>query len=373
AACARLTRAAWLRLADGFYRQLDGTFARLSPAAWERPTSYLGWRARDVLAHMTSAMPVNFRQVLDRALADNPAAPPEFDTFTRNAREVRRRRATPIRTLLDEFHRELDALMATYRRMSDAEWEKPAWFFVGRVRVRTLFLVQFADNVFHERGLLASHGAWRRLDPDFAAPLVDWFLREYRPATFRLDRSDGLRATMRYRLAGPAGGEWCLTVADGTCRVDRGEGGTARPDVTLEADAEELVVAAQARAAPGVGRIARMVDWVRGPGRRLRRSGPAAPGDRERAWRAAPGSARRDPDKDWQTPRDSPRGGRPECGSRAPQPHRGGARRATRFAAARPPPRAAAGWGAPGSTPGRPCRRTRAAASRSRSRAPPDP
>ena len=264
---ARLARSDWLSLADAFYRHLDATFAHLSPAAWERPTPYLGWRARDVLAHMTSAMPVNFRQVLDRALADNPAAPPEFDTFTRNAREVRRRRTTPIRTLLDEFHRELDALMATYRRMSDAEWEKPAWFFVGRVRVRTLFLVQFADNVFHERDLLASHGAWRRLDPEFAAPLVDWFLREYRPATFRLDRSDGLRATMRYRLAGPAGGEWCLTVADGTCRVDRGEGGTARPDVTLEADAEELVVAAQARAAPWVGRIARMVDWVRGPGR----------------------------------------------------------------------------------------------------------
>src|SRR3989454_473419 len=156
---ARLARSDWLSLADAFYRHLDATFAHLSPAAWERPTPYLGWRARDVLAHMTSAMPVNFRQVLDRALADNPAAPPEFDTFTRNAREVRRRRATPIRTLLDEFHRELDALMATYRRMSDAEWEKPAWFFVGRVRVRTLFLVQFADNVFHERDLLASHGA----------------------------------------------------------------------------------------------------------------------------------------------------------------------------------------------------------------------
>ncbi len=264
---ARLTRADWLRLADGFYRQLDGTFARLSPAAWERPTSYLGWRARDVLAHMTSAMPVNFRQVLDRALADNPAAPPEFDTFTRNAREVWRRRTTPIRALLDEFHRELDALMATYRGMSDAQWEKPAWFFVGRVRVRTLFLVQFADNVFHERDLLAVHGAWGRLDPEYAAPLVDWFVREYRPATFRPDRSDGLRATMRYRLGGAAGGEWWLAVADGICRVDRAEGGTRRPDVTLEADAEELVAAAQARAAPWVGRLARTVDWVRGPGR----------------------------------------------------------------------------------------------------------
>src|SRR5439155_787484 len=74
-------------------------------------------------------------------------------------------------------------------------------------------------------------------------------------------------ATMRYRLGGAAGGEWWLAVADGTCRVDRAEGGTRRPDVTLEADAEELVAAAQARAAPWVGRLARTVDWVRGPGR----------------------------------------------------------------------------------------------------------
>src|SRR3989449_3337403 len=145
----RLTRTEWLDLADRFYRHLDATCAGLTALAWERPTSYFGWRARDVLAHMTSAMPVNFREVLGRALADNPSAPPEFDTFTRNAREVRRRRTTPVATLLDEFHRELDALLATYRRMSDAEWEKPAWFFVGRVRVRTLFLAQFARSEEH--------------------------------------------------------------------------------------------------------------------------------------------------------------------------------------------------------------------------------
>jgi len=210
-------------------------------------------------------MPVNFREVLGRALADNPTAPPEFDTFTRNAREVRRRRTTPVADLLDEFHRELDALLALYRRMSDAEWEKPAWFFVGRVRVRTLFLVQLADNVLHERDLLAANGAWRGLDATYAAPLVDWFLREYRPATFRPERADGLRATMRYRLSGPGGGEWSLTVADGTCRVERQA--PTRSDVTLEADAEQLFAAAQARVAPWVGQLARSVDWVRGPAR----------------------------------------------------------------------------------------------------------
>ncbi|HEX9217374.1 MAG TPA: maleylpyruvate isomerase N-terminal domain-containing protein [Gemmatimonadales bacterium] len=261
----QFSRMNWLGLADRFYRDLDGTLAGLAPSAWDRPTSYLGWRARDILAHMTSAMPVNFREVLGRALTGNPAAPSEFDTFTRNAREVARRHAAPVAQLIDEFHRELDAIMGIYRRMSDADWERPAWFFVGRVRVRTLFLVQLADNVFHERDLLAVGGTWRGLDAECAAPLVDWFLREFRPATFRPERANGLRATVLYRLTGSAGGEWSLTLADGVCRVDRGAG--ARPDVTLEADAEQLMAAAQARAAPWVGRLARTVDWIRGPAR----------------------------------------------------------------------------------------------------------
>jgi uncharacterized protein (TIGR03083 family) len=261
----RLSRTEWLDLADRFYRHLDVTCAGLTASAWERPTSYLGWRARDVLAHMTSAMPVNFREVLSRALADDPAAPREFDTFRRNAREVRHRRATTVARLLNEFQRELDSIMGVYRRVSDVEWEKPAWFFVGRVRVRTLFLAQFADNVFHERDLLRANGRWKGLDAEYAGPLVDWFLRELRPAMFRPERARDLRAVMRYRLRGPGGGDWTLTVTDGACRVERG--GDGRVDVTLVADAENLFAAAQARAAPWVGRVARAVDWIRGPAR----------------------------------------------------------------------------------------------------------
>jgi uncharacterized protein (TIGR03083 family) len=261
----RLSRREWLALADRFYARLDQTLASLTPAQWLRPTAYLGWRCRDVLAHMTSAMPVNFRQVLGRALNGDPSAPPEFDTFARNARAVAARRATPVADLVREFHRELDAILEIYRSMSDADWERPAWFFVGRVRVRTLFLVQFADNVFHERDLLTANGRWTGLDPAYAAPLVDWFLRELRPALFRPAHAAGLTAAMRYKLRGPAGGEWTMTIGDGRCRVEPGSDG--RVDVTLVADAEDLVTAAQARAAPWVGRIARWVDWVRGPAR----------------------------------------------------------------------------------------------------------
>jgi hypothetical protein len=133
------------------------------------------------------------------------------------------------------------------------------------VRVRTLFLVQLADNVFHERDLLIARGRWSGLDVEVAAPLVDWFLREFRPATFRPERAVGLQAAAAYRLSGPAGGDWTLTVADGACRVAPGIAADAA--ITVDADVEELLAAAQARAAPWVGQLARAGEWLQGPAR----------------------------------------------------------------------------------------------------------
>ena len=260
-----ISRGEWIALADRFYAKLDRTFAMFSPEEWALATPYLGWRAHDILAHMTSAIRINFRQVLDRALSGNPSAPPEFNTFARNAREVARHRTTPVADLLREFHAELDAIMSIYRGMNDDDWLRPAWFFVGRVQVRTLFLVQLADNVVHERDLLVASDRWRGFDATWTEPLVDWFLRELRPALFRPERAENLRARVLYRLSGPLGGEWTLVVADGRCHVERGA--TGDHDVVVEADAEDVVVSAQARAAPWIGTLARSAQWIRGPAR----------------------------------------------------------------------------------------------------------
>ena len=81
--------------------------------------------------------------------------------------------------LSDRFYARLDSSIAT---LKPRDWERitpylgwrPAWFFVGRVQVRTLFLVQFADNVFHERDLLIGTGRWPGIDPEWSRPLVDW-------------------------------------------------------------------------------------------------------------------------------------------------------------------------------------------------------
>ena len=261
-----LSRLQWLELADRFYARLRTELAAFTPGDWERVSPYLGWRNRDLLAHMASAISVNFRQVLDRATAGNPSAPPEFNTFARNAREVARRRRVPVAETLQEFWLGLDQILSIYRGLSDSGWLAPAWFFVGPVNVRTLFLAQLGDNVFHERDLLQVTGKWKGLDPEVAAPLIDWFLRELRPALFRPEKAIGLNATTLYRLTGNVSGEWTMRIENGTCRVDRAS--PHSPDVTVAANAEDLVVASQGRASPLVGTLARAVDWLAGPTRK---------------------------------------------------------------------------------------------------------
>jgi uncharacterized protein (TIGR03083 family) len=176
-----LSRGDWLDLAGRLYDRIGSEAERFTSAEWNRVTPYLGWRVRDVFAHMTAASRVNFRPLLGRALGGDASAPPEFDTFTRNAREVARSRSLSTVELLAGFRSEHTELLDIYRDMSDADWLKPAWFFVGPVTVRDLFLVQIADGAFHERDMLLVNGRWTGLDPAGTDALVDWFLRVYRP------------------------------------------------------------------------------------------------------------------------------------------------------------------------------------------------
>ena len=261
-----LTRSEWLNRAEAFYSALNNDLDSFDSKTWNRTTPYFGWRARDVLAHMTSAMPVNFRQVLDRALEGNPEPPPEFNTFARNAREVAKRRTMPMRQLLGEFHSELESILRIYRQLSDADWLKPAWLFVGAVNIRSIFLVQMGDHLLHKRDLMLVAGRWQGFDAPLAEPLIDWFLRELRTANFRPDTAVGLRATVQYTLSGVGGGAWVLRIDDGRCEVQRGA--IAHPDIEIKADTEDLIAAAQARPAPIIGRFARRLDWIRGRERR---------------------------------------------------------------------------------------------------------
>jgi hypothetical protein len=258
-----LSRTQWLELASGYAEHLTCVIESLTPQQWEQRTQYMGWTARQLLAHMASAVPLNFMDSLNRARADNPAPLHELDAFARNAIAVHARRIFTVPVLIDEFKAMIADFLATYRSVTDADWLKPAWFFVGRVNVRALLLLVLGDVMLHERDLLLIKGTWQGFNPQFTAPVVDWYMMELRPTSFRPDRAGDMHATIQYRLSGPAGGEWTLFIENGKCTSQRGA--IANPDVTIEAGTEDLFAAAQARTAPFFGSFARALSWVRGP------------------------------------------------------------------------------------------------------------
>jgi uncharacterized protein (TIGR03083 family) len=258
-----LSRSDYLALADEFYTHLFQVIESLSPAQWQARTQYIGWTAHQVLSHMASAIPVNFEQVLHRALAGDATAPPEFNTFLRNAQEVERRRDLSVQELLDELQAGIGRIVDLYRGLSDDDWASgPVWFFVGRVNFRGAFLALFGDQFLHERDLRLVRGDWTGFDPHYAEPLVDWYLRELRLASFRPEKAGDLQATAVYRLTGAAAGLWTNRIENGAIAAQ--QGARPNPDVIVEADTEDLLTASQGRAPVWVGALSRRVDWLGG-------------------------------------------------------------------------------------------------------------
>lgn len=258
----QLSRKDWIGLCENFNNYLFETCSRFTEKQWNRTSPYIGWRVRDVMVNITQAKIVNFWQLLDRAMADNPMAPEEFDTFIRGQNEMAPRRNLPIKSVLDNFQNEYQRLISFYKNMSEEQWMKPGWFFTGPMNVRGLFLAEFGDNVYHLRDMLKPNGLWNGLDPSYTNPLADWFMREYRPAHFRPENAAGVNVKILYRLSGTGGGAWTMTIKNQTCTVERGT--VPDYDVILSADVEDLVAVALARTYPVFGKLARKIDWIKG-------------------------------------------------------------------------------------------------------------
>ncbi|MCB0396276.1 MAG: maleylpyruvate isomerase N-terminal domain-containing protein [Flavobacteriales bacterium] len=255
----QLSRTEWINLFENFNADLFDSVAGFTDHEWNRRSPYVGWRVRDVLVNITRAKVVNFHQLLDRALNDNEVAPKEFDTFLRGEREIMQYRDMPVHRLLDAFMLESERLMDRYRQMSDEEFMKPGWFFVGPMNVRGLLLTEFGDNVFHLRDMLQPNGKWQGLDASYTNPLTDWFMREYRPAHFRAEQAEGVTASILYRLSGVGGGAWTMIIEGQKCKVVKGI--RQGYDVVIAADVEDLVALSLARSGTWPGGLVR--GWQR--------------------------------------------------------------------------------------------------------------
>jgi putative sterol carrier protein len=59
------------------------------------------------------------------------------------------------------------------------------------------------------------------------------------PAAFLPETAQDVRAVVQYHLAGDGGGDWVVTISDGTCTVEQGS--AADPRLTITAAANDYV------------------------------------------------------------------------------------------------------------------------------------
>src|SRR5450432_25152 len=256
----KISKTEWLSLGRSFYSHLFTELDKLNEAEWNSHTCYLGWNCKDLVNHMTSAITINFNLLIQMALEGNPVPEPGFNLFLRNAKEVNRRRVKNTEETILEFKAEITKLLNSLEELSEEQWKMPAFFFIGDVDVCTLFLVQFADNLVHERDLMIANKRWKSFDPKFTAPLMDCFMRVFRPAFFRPERAKGESALVQYSITGIAGGNWFLSIKDNACAVYQGT--IQNPDIKLTTTVEDLISAALARSTPFTGKLARALEWI---------------------------------------------------------------------------------------------------------------
>lgn len=59
------------------------------------------------------------------------------------------------------------------------------------------------------------------------------------PDDFQASKAKGVKLTVRFHLTGSGGGDWFVTIENGTIKVSKGSG--PKPDVTMNADADDYV------------------------------------------------------------------------------------------------------------------------------------
>lgn len=256
----QISKKEWISLARSFYSYLVDELYKMSDKEWKASTRYLGWDCKDLINHMTSAITINFNLLIQMALEGKPVPSPGFNLFLRNADEVARRRTDTIAKTIEEFKTEITRLMDRYDEMTEEHWRSPAFFYIGDVDIRTLFLVQFADNLVHERDLRVANRKEHSFNPKYIDPLLDWFMTAFRPASFRSGRSNNESALIQYHITGNVEGNWYMKVENNSCNVYQGT--IAKPDVKVTMTVEDLISASLARSSPLFGKLARAIQWM---------------------------------------------------------------------------------------------------------------
>ncbi len=161
---------------------------------------------------------------------------------------------------LNEFKVEITKILNLYDSLTEEQWHLPAFFFIGDVDIKTLFLVQLADNVVHLRDLMIAKNKWRSFEPKIIDPLIDWFMIVFRPAFFRPEKANGKSATIQYNVVGNVEGNWFMKVENNECKVYQGI--IENPEIKITMTIEDLINSSLARSSSFIGKSARLIQWI---------------------------------------------------------------------------------------------------------------
>ncbi len=233
---------------------------------WMFGTRYLGWNCKDLVNHITSSITINFNFLIQLSLQGKPVPEYGFNLFLRNANEVARRRDKTIDEIINEFKVDISKILNLYDSLTEEQWHLPAFFFIGDVDIKTLFLIQLADNVVHLRDLIMAKNRWKSFDPMIINPMLDWFMIVFRPAFFRPEKAKGISAIVQYNIIGNVEGNWFMKIENDTCNVYQGT--IDNPEIKITMTIEDLINSALARPSPFIGTLARLLQWIEKKDRR---------------------------------------------------------------------------------------------------------
>ena len=199
---------------------LGRTIQYTEPASWEAPSVSAGWRNRDIVAHL-AASDVAAAAVL------GGEAPAEFEEFVKSAEggtfdlesfnrwSVERRASEPFRSVVVEWGRAADLLLARASKIPDEDWSKRTVPWVaGEIRVGYLLQSRVMEWWLHGEDIRAGADLPARIEHPPIFAVNDLAIRMIPYALGATGRSfDGKSVAVELEAAG--GGTWHQGLAVG--------------------------------------------------------------------------------------------------------------------------------------------------------------
>lgn len=222
-------------------RSLDA-YARLDEKEWDKKASDEG-TARDHLAAIVGVMEQETLPITRAALAgEKPAVPglekrSDIATFRRNARDSVR--DLPAAELLKRLKAAIEEHLAMLEGLSDQDLDKPAsspaWDRPATIRDLFFGAYLFLPGQYQEIRRVNKKKLPHWIE-DSTPDQVNYHmgrLFNYMPLIFRSDKAGDLKATYLFTMEGEGGGQWNLSIAEGS--ASSGDGPPAGdPDIEIK-------------------------------------------------------------------------------------------------------------------------------------------